>query len=305
MSNIVKDLNSIEIETLDNIRLSKSPNTIRAYKSDFNHFIEFCKKNSFKFLPAEPKVVSFYLTHLSGISKVSTLKRRLASISVIHKLKGHYIDIKHPLIIENLMGIQRKKGVFQKSKNPILINELKEIINVIEKNNTNELKKNRDKALILIGFSGGFRRSELVNIDLEDIEFTKEGLKIFIKRSKTDQSGEGMTKAIPYFKEKSFCPVIFLKKWIEVSNIKKGLLFNISDKMVAILIKRYLLKAGFDSKKYSGHSLRSGFATVAADFGADEKSIMNMTGHKTTQMVRRYIKEANLFKNNPLNKINF
>jgi site-specific recombinase XerD len=305
MSNVVKDLNSIEIETLDNIRLSKSPNTIRAYKSDFNHFIEFCKKNSFKSLPAEPKVVSFYLTHLSGISKVSTLKRRLASISVIHKLKGHYIDIKHPLIIENLMGIQRKKGVFQKSKNPILINELKEIINVIEKNNTNELKKNRDKALILIGFSGGFRRSELVNIDLEDIEFTKEGLKIFIKRSKTDQSGEGMTKAIPYFKEKSFCPVIFLKKWIEVSNIKKGLLFNISDKMVAILIKRYLLKAGFDSKKYSGHSLRSGFATVAADFGADEKSIMNITGHKTTQMVRRYIKQANLFKNNPLNKINF
>jgi site-specific recombinase XerD len=305
MSNIVKDLNSIEIETLDNIRLSKSPNTIRAYKSDFNHFIEFCKKNSFKSLPAEPKVVSFYLTHLSGISKVSTLKRRLASISVIHKLKGRYIDIKHPLIIENLMGIQRKKGVFQKSKNPILINELKEIINVIEKNNTNELKKNRDKALILIGFSGGFRRSELVNIDLEDIEFTKEGLKIFIKRSKTDQSGEGMTKAIPYFKEKSFCPVIFLKNWIEVSNIKKGLLFNISDKMVAILIKRYLSKAGFDSKKYSGHSLRSGFATVAADFGADEKSIMNMTGHKTTQMVRRYIKEANLFKNNPLNKINF
>ena len=305
MSNIVKDISSIEIETLDNIRSSKSANTIRAYKSDFNHFIEFCKKNSFKSLPTEPKVVSFYLTHLSGNSKVSTLKRRLASISVVHKLKGYYIDIKHPLIIENLMGIQRKKGVFQKSKNPILINELKKIINVIEKYNTNELKKNRDKALILIGFSGGFRRSELVNIDLDDIEFTKEGLKIFIKRSKTDQSGEGMTKAIPYFKEKNFCPVTFLKKWIEIANIQKGLLFDISDKMVAILIKRYLSEAGFDSKKYSGHSLRSGFATVAADSGADEKSIMNMTGHKTTQMVRRYIKEANLFKNNPLNKINF
>jgi site-specific recombinase XerD len=223
---------------------------------------------------------------------------------VIHKLKGHYIDIKHPLIIENLMGIQRKKGVFQKSKNPILVNELREIINIIEKNNTNELKKIRDKALILIGFSGGFRRSELVNIDLDDIEFTKEGVKIFIKRSKTDQSGEGMTKAIPYFKEKSFCPVIFLKQWIEISKIHKGLIFNISDKMVALLIKRYISKAGFDSKKYSGHSLRSGFATVAADSGADEKSIMNMTGHKTTQMVRRYIKESNLFKNNPLNKIN-
>jgi site-specific recombinase XerD len=304
MSNIVKDISSIEIETLDNIRSSKSANTIRAYKSDFNHFVEFCKKNNFKPLPADPKTVSFYITHLSSNSKVSTLKRRLASISVIHKLKGHYIDVKHPLIIENLMGIQRKKGVFQKSKNPILVNELREIINIIEKNNTNELKKNRDKALILIGFSGGFRRSELVNIDLDDIEFTKEGVKIFIKRSKTDQSGEGMTKAIPYFKEKSFCPVIFLKQWIEISKIHKGLIFNISDKMVALLIKRYISKAGFDSKKYSGHSLRSGFATVAADSGADEKSIMNMTGHKTTQMVRRYIKESNLFKNNPLNKIN-
>jgi site-specific recombinase XerD len=298
MSNIVKDLSSIELETLDNIRSSKSANTIRAYKSDFNHFVDFCKKNNLKSLPADPKIVSFYITHLSLNSKVSTLKRRLASISVIHKLKGHYIDIKHPLIIENLMGIQRKKGVFQKSKNPILVNELREIINIIEKNNTNELKKIRDKALILIGFSGGFRRSELVNIDLDDIEFTKEGVKIFIK------SGEGMTKAIPYFKEKSFCPVIFLKQWIEISKIQKGLIFNISDKMVALLIKRYLSDAGFDSKKYSGHSLRSGFATVAADSGADEKSIMNMTGHKTTQMVRRYIKESNLFKNNPLNKIN-
>jgi site-specific recombinase XerD len=162
------------------------------------------------------------------------------------------------------MGIQRKKGVYQKSKNPILINELKEIINIIDKSEKDEGKKARDKALILIGFSGGFRRSELVNIDFEDLEFTKEGVKIFIKRSKTDQSGEGMIKAIPYFKEKSFCPVMFLKNWIVISKSNKGFIFNISDKMVAILIKKYLSAAGFDPKKYSGHSLRSGFATVAA-----------------------------------------
>ena len=303
MLNLVKDLSSIELETLDNIRSSKSVNTLRAYKSDFNHFMNFCKKNNFRPLPADPKIISFYITDLSSNSKVSTLKRRLASISVIHKLKGHYIDIKHPLIIENLMGIQRKKGVFQKSKNPILINELKEIIKVIDNSEKNILKKLRNKALILIGFSGGFRRSELVNIDFEDLEFTKEGVKIFIKRSKTDQSGEGMIKAIPYFKEKNFCPVTYLKNWIEICKMNKGFIFNISDKMVAILIKKYLLAAGFDPKKYSGHSLRSGFATTAASSGADEKSIMTMTGHKTTQMVRRYIKESNLFKNNALNKI--
>jgi site-specific recombinase XerD len=203
------------------------------------------------------------------------------------------------------MGIQRKKGVFQKSKNPILINELKEIINIIDKSQKDEVKKARDKALILIGFSGGFRRSELVSIEFEDLEFTKEGLKIFIKRSKTDQSGEGMIKAIPYFKDKNFCPVISLKKWIEINKKKQNtLVFNISDKMVSILIKKYLLKAGFDPKNYSGHSLRSGFATVAAESGAEERNIMLMTGHKSTQMIRRYIKETNLFKNNPLNKFN-
>ncbi len=304
MSDLVKDIVSIELETLNNIKSSKSLNTIRAYKSDFKDFSNFCKKNNFKSLPADPKIVSFYITHLSSISKVSTLKRRLASISVVHKIKGFYIDIKHPLIIENFMGIQRKLGVFQKSKKPILINELKEIIKTIESTEKNEIKKIRNKALILVGFAGGFRRSELVNIKLDDLEFTKEGLKIFIQRSKTDQSGEGMTKAIPYFKDKNFCPVVSIKNWIEIIKSKTNcLIFDISDKMVAVLIKKYLQKAGFDNTKYSGHSLRSGFATVAADHGADEKSIMNMTGHKSSTMVRRYIKETNLFKNNPLNKI--
>ena len=304
MSDLVKDIVSIELETLNNIKSSKSLNTIRAYKSDFKDFSNFCKKNNFKSLPADPKIVSFYITHLSSISKVSTLKRRLASISVVHKIKGFYIDIKHPLIIENFMGIQRKLGVFQKSKKPILINELKEIIKSIESIEKNEIKKIRNKALILVGFAGGFRRSELVNIKLDDLEFTKEGLKIFIQRSKTDQSGEGMTKAIPYFKDKNFCPVVSIKNWIEIIKSKtNSLIFDISDKMVAVLIKKYLQKAGFDNTKYSGHSLRSGFATVAADHGADEKSIMNMTGHKSSTMVRRYIKEINLFKNNPLNKI--
>jgi len=304
MSDLVKDIVSLELETLNNIKSSKSLNTIRAYKSDFIDFSNFCKKNNFKSLPADPKIVSFYITHLSSISKVSTLKRRLASISVVHKIKGFYIDIKHPLIIENFMGIQRKLGVFQKSKKPILINELKEIIKTIEITEKNEIKKTRNKALILVGFAGGFRRSELVNIKLDDLEFTKEGLKIFIQRSKTDQSGEGMTKAIPYFKDKNLCPVVSIKNWIElIKNKTNFLIFDISDKMVAVLIKKYLQKAGFDNTKYSGHSLRSGFATVAADHGADEKSIMNMTGHKSSTMVRRYIKETNLFKNNPLNKI--
>jgi len=254
-------------------------------------------------MPTDPKILSLYLTHLSATSKFSTLKRRIASISVIHKVKGHYLDTKHPLIMENLHGIKRIKGSNQKAKKPILINDLKLIINAIGQANQSENKKIRDKAIILIGFSGGFRRSELVNIEYEDVEFVSEGVKIFIKRSKTDQSGEGMIKAIPYFDNITFCPVNALKHWIEYSQIKSGKLFDISDKSVALIIKKYTSLAGLDPNKYSGHSLRSGFATSTAESGAEERNIMAMTGHKTTQMVRRYIQEANLFKNNALNKI--
>ena len=201
------------------------------------------------------------------------------------------------------MGIKRTIGSHQKGKKPLLISNIKLLIEVIDKSKEKDLKKIRDKALILIGFSGGFRRSELVNIEIEDIEFVSEGVKLFIKRSKNDQSGEGMIKAIPYFENKIFCPVKALKNWIDAIELKKGKIFNISDKNVSLIIKKYANYAGLDSRKYAGHSLRSGFATSAAESGADERNIMAMTGHKSTEMVRRYIKEANLFKNNALNNI--
>ena len=297
MNNLITDLKSLEIETLKNLKNSKADNTLRAYQSDFRDFSTFCTKNSFSSLPTQPKIIALYITHLSKSSKFSTLKRRIASISVIHKIKGHYLDTKHPIIMENLHGIKRTLGARQKAKKPLLINNLKLIIKAIDK------KKIRDKAIILIGFAGGFRRSELVNINLEDIDFVSEGVKILVKRSKTDQSGEGIIKAIPYFENNEFCPVVTLKEYIKTKNIKEGKIFPISDKTVALIIKKYAKKVGLDSSGYAGHSLRSGFATTAAELGAEERNIMAMTGHKTTQMVRRYIHEANLFKNNALNKI--
>ena len=299
MNNLITGVKSLEIETLKNLKNSKSDNTLRAYQSDFRDFSLFCSKNGFSSMPTQPKIIALYITHLSKSSKFSTLKRRIASISVLHKLKGHYLDTKHPIIMENLHGIKRTLGSRQKAKKPILINDLKLIIKAIDK------EKVRDKALILIGFSGGFRRSELVNIFYDDIEFVTEGVKILIKRSKTDQSGEGSIKAIPYFDNQEFCPVIALKNYVSVKfrDEDEGRVFKISDKSVALIIKKYAEKAGLDSSRYAGHSLRSGFATTAAEFGAEERNIMAMTGHKTTQMVRRYIQEANLFKNNALNKI--
>ncbi len=299
MNNIITDIKNLESQTLKNLKNSKANNTLRAYQSDFKDFSLFCVKNRFSSMPTQPKILALYLTHLSKSSKFSTLKRRIASISVIHKMKGHYLDTKHPIIMENLHGIKRTLGSRQIAKKPILINDLKLIIKAIDE------QKFRDKALILIGFSGGFRRSELVNINYEDIEFVNEGVKILIRRSKTDQSGEGSIKAIPYFENQQFCPVIALKKYMnfKFSNKNEGKVFEISDKSVALIIKKYAKKAGLVASNYAGHSLRSGFATTAAEFGAEERNIMAMTGHKTTQMVRRYIQESNLFKNNALNKI--
>jgi site-specific recombinase XerD len=316
MNDIITDIKALREETLLNLQSSKSNNTVRAYKSDFNDFGLFCAKNGFKSLPSDPKIVSLYLTHLSTKNvKMSTLKRRLVSIGVIHKLKGHYLDTKHPAIIENIMGIKRRKGSIQKGKKPILISNLKTIINVIDQEKKEEIKKLRDRSIILIGFSGGFRRNEIVSLDYDDLDFVSEGLKIHLRRSKTDQFGEGSIKGLPYFDNPQYCPVVSMQKWLKISKINNGPLFRrfkkgsnlsqnrLSDQTVALLIKAYLEKAGIDSKNYSGHSLRSGFATSAAESGAEERSIMAMTGHKSAEMVRRYIKEANLFKNNALNKI--
>ena len=318
MNELITDIKALKEETLKNLKNSKALNTVRAYKSDFEDFGLFCVKNGFKNLPSEPNVVSLYLTHLSSKdAKISTIKRRLVSIGVIHKMKGHYLDTKHPIIIENLMGIKRRKGTIQKGKKPLLINDLKHIIDVINKEKETDIKKLRNKALLLIGFSGGFRRNELVSLNLEDLDFVFEGVKITIKKSKTDQFGEGLIKGIPHFENSLYCPVTNLKRWLNISKIKKGPIFvkfakgskitnhRLTDQSVALIIKSYLAKGGINSRDYSGHSLRSGFATSAAEAGAEERSIMAMTGHKSTEMVRRYIKEANLFKNNALNKIKF
>ena len=316
MSEIITDIKKLQDETLKNLKSSKSVNTVRAYKSDFEDFTLFCIKNGFKSLPTEPKIVSLYLTYLSSKNvRTSTIKRRLVSIGVIHKMKGHYLDTKHPIIVENFMGIKRLKGISQNGKKPLLINDLKEIIDVINKQEEPDLKKLRNKALLLLGFAGGFRRNELVSLNFEDLNFVFEGVKIKIKRSKTDQFGEGFMKGIPHFENYLYCPVKNLKNWLNISKIKKGPIFvrfskgvnltniRLTDQSVALIIKEYLTKAGVDNKNYSGHSLRSGFATSAAEAGAEERSIMAMTGHKSSEMVRRYIKEANLFKNNALSKI--
>ena len=317
MKNEINIFKTLEAETLDNIRQSRAYNTSRAYKADFKDFVNFCENINKKPIKAEVKVVSIYLTSLSKKNfKFSTIKRRLVSIVIANRMAGYHIDTKNPIINENLKTIKRKIGAMQIGKTPISVIDLKKIITKLNDNKKiNINKKIRDKAIILVGFSGGFRRSELVNLNYQDIEFVKEGVKILLRKSKTDQYSKGFIKALPYFSKSYFCPVISLKNWLDTSLIKSESIFRkisksgkilnnqLTDQSVALILKYHMLQANLDPTNFSGHSLRSGFATATANSGAEERSIMAMTGHKSTQMVRRYIKEANLFKNNALNKI--
>ena len=290
MSNIINKLNELEKETNINLGSSKSLNTLRAYRSDFSDFKKFCLELDLPYLPTHIKAISLYMTHLSKFNKYSTLKRRLASINVIQ---------------DNLEGIKRRIGIFQNGKKPLLINHLHQLVDLIDDYKIQKyVRSTRDKALILIGFSGGFRRSEIVNLKESDLEFVDQGLKISLRRSKSDQYGEGMIKAIPYFNNKKYCTIVALQDWLRARKNNNDLIFPYSDKTVSLILKKYLNEIGLDSRLYSGHSLRSGFATSTASQGADERIIMATTGHKAAEMVRRYIKESNLFKNNALDKLN-
>ena len=183
MNNLIYKKN-LEIQTIENIKNSKAFNTNRAYRSDYRHFLDFCKNNNFEYLKPNAKTISVYLTDLYNKKyKYSTIRRKLVSLSLVNKLNGNYINTKHPIIDENLKSIRRKLGNYQRGKKPILLEELKKIINAIEKNKS-KLRKIRDKSIILLGFAGGFRRSEIVSLDNEDIELVREGMKILLQKIK-------------------------------------------------------------------------------------------------------------------------
>jgi len=305
---------NIDSRVLAYIDSSISKNTARAYKSDWSDFVKFCKYKGYQELPAKYETIGEYLVYCADTLNLrpSTISRRIAAIVRTHRDNKHPLDTKHKYIRPTLQGIKRAKGARQVGSKALLTSDIKKMIDA---SNVDDVRSIRDKCIILIGFVGAFRRSELVNIDYEDIEKTIEGLIILIKASKTDQEAIGRKVGIPYSKNKFYCPVKTYEKWIQVSQIKNGPLFRkinksnhiqekrLSDRSVVLIIKNSVINAGLDPSKYAGHSLRSGFATSAAFAGADEKEIMKTTGHKSVQMVHRYFQDANLFKNNAAKKL--
>jgi site-specific recombinase XerD len=287
---------------------AKAASTLRAYASDWRDFGSWCQARGVPVLPALPQTVALYLTSMADKNiKPATMQRRLAAISKAHSAAGYDspASMRHAAVSEVWKGIKRSKGTAQTVKAPIVTDNLRKMVATLP----STLAGARDRALLLVGFAGAFRRSELVALNVADVQEVPEGLAITLRRSKTDQEGSGRKVAIPYGGTLETCPVRSLKAWIVFAEIQDGPLFRsinrhgqirnrLTDKSVALIVKKYTGAAALDSRQFSGHSLRAGLVTSAAIAGVSEHSIMRQTGHRSSAMVRRYIRDANLFREN-------
>lgn len=278
-------------------------------------FVAWAQDNDLDPLPASGATVANYITHLADAGRAaSTISRVLTSISQAHKILNLQSPTSSPEVVNVYKGIKRKKGTAQKRAKPLVIAELKRLCDSMRPS----FLGRRDKALLLLGWSAALRRSELVALDLEDIDFVEEGLTVFIASSKTDQEGAGYKLGIPFAQEDRYCPVKKLLQWIELARIKTGPLFisvgtpgkafhaaiedpsRLAASMVNTVIKRRMRQAKMNPAGYSGHSLRAGFITTAAALKAPEYLIQSHTRHRSAQVLRGYIRESQLFSSNPL-----
>jgi site-specific recombinase XerD len=292
-------------------RQSKAENTLRGYRGDWKDFCRWCEARELSPLPASPETVSAYIAECAGRLKVGSIQRRLNAIAEAHKAVGVESPTSAGMVRNTLKGIKRVNGTAAVQKAAALTDDIRAMVSATDSG----LIGARDRAMILLGFAGAFRRSELVGLDVEDCEFGKDGLTTTLRRSKTDQDGQGRKIGIPYGSNPETCPVRIVQGWMEQAGITTGSLFRsitrhgkirpgrLSGIDVTRVVKKLAKRAGLDADKYAGHSLRAGHATTAAIAGASERSIMNQTGHRSVQMVRRYIRDGSLFRENSAGKL--
>jgi integrase len=285
---------------------SRSANTIRAYRSDWSAFTSWCASHRVTPLPATPETVASYLAELARDHKVATITRRLAAIAAAHRLAEVPSPTTHEGVRLVMAGIRRTLGTAPRQVRPILLDDLRAMVGTLG----DDLAGVRDRAILLLGFAGAFRRSELVALDVDDLTFSDAGVVVNVRRSRTDQEGAGREVGIPYGTVPVTCPVRALHSWLQVAGITDGPVFRRVDRhghlgvgrlqpaAVAAVIKRAAQAAGLDPVVFSGHSLRAGLATAAAANGAPEHVIASQTGHKSSAMLRRYIRKATLFQQN-------
>jgi site-specific recombinase XerD len=293
------------------IRASKAKSTLRGYQSDWRDFCAWCEARALGPLPANPETVAAYIAECAGRLKVGSIQRRLNAIAEAHKAVALESPTHSPIVANTMKGIRRTLGTAANQKAPTLTDDIRAMVNATDAG----LIGARDRALMLLGFAGAFRRSELIGLEVEDCAFGKDGLTVTLRKSKVDQEGIGRKIGIPYGSNPETCPVRVLLGWLELAAITAGPLFRsinrhgrvkaarLSGIDVARVVKKLAVRAGLDSAKYAGHSLRAGHATSAAIAGASERSIMNQTGHRSVQMVRRYIRDGSLFRENSAGKL--
>ena len=299
-------------EAREHIRQSKSENTRRAYKSDWADFMSWCADHKRASMPALPETVSLYLSDRAHTLKPSSLQRRMATINQAHQIAGYESPTKHSTVRAVWQGIRRSKGVATKGKEPAITSVIRAMVAHLPEG---RLLSTRDRALLLLGFAGAMRRSELVGLDVTDISENEDGFVVSIRFSKTDQEGQGEKVGIPYGSHRETCPVRSVKAWLRDSGITEGALFRavnrhgqmqaerLSDRTVARVVKRALLAAGKECENFAGHSLRAGLATAAAQAGVSERAIQGQTRHKSLLVLRRYIRDGSLFRENAAAKV--
>jgi site-specific recombinase XerD len=305
----------IESSRLDSLRAAvrsysadaKARRTVRAYEADWSTFSKWCSVAGLVALPATAEVVALYCAYRAQQGrKVATITRELAAISQAHKVANYPSPTTDAQVLETMKGVRRSLGVAQAQKAPVLIDDLRAMVTTLPET----LLGRRDRALLVTGFAGALRRSELVALAVADLEFTAAGLVISLRRSKTDQEGEGRRIGLPCGRNAATCPVRSMRAWLDEAGIKTGPVFRavsrhgrvagaaLCDRAVALIVKRSAAAAGLDPSRFSGHSLRAGLATAAAKAGKSERAIMHQTGHRSVVMVRRYIRNAGLFDDN-------
>jgi integrase len=293
---------------------AKAPSTMRAYKSDWHQFENWCQLHQLQSLPATPDTVALYIADIASNHAVATITRRLCSITARHIASGFAnspAKAHHLVVSETMKGIRRVFGTVQKGKSPLLTADIRKIVAKCPKGTCGD----RDKVLVLIGFAGAFRRSELAHMRVQDLTIYKDGLVIELPRSKTDQEGAGRKVGIPRGNKRETCPVRAVEHWLTSTGIGIGpllrpvakngrvLAHGLHPDSIGLIIKRAAARAGMDVRSIAGHSLRAGCVTQAAKNGVPDRQIMKQTGHKSVAMLQRYIRDLRIFEQNAASRL--
>lgn len=286
--------------------LDGADNTKRAYKSDLKYFRTWCGENSQVEMPASAATLAAYVSHLADTHKWASINRKLAAIRKLHELNNLDLPTNDKAFRAVMEGIKRTNGIRQKQAPAFKMKELKTVLQGID---TTTNAGFRDKCLLLIGFAGAYRRSELVSLNVEDVQFNDDGVIICLSKSKTNQYGEAEEKAFFYSPEADFCPIRNLKQWIGRLARTVGPLFvrvrkgdkiteeRLNDMTVYSTVKKYV------GGRYSAHSLRASFITIAKINGADDSEIMRQSKHKTSLMIQRYTRIEDIKEHNAATKL--